>query len=297
MCKPGLAAKNGFDIIDPLVPMNEIVSGGPPRDGIPAIHQPVFESAIDARWLKNEDRVLGIEIAGEARAYPVRILNWHELVNDQIADQNFTISYCPLCGSGMVFATNIADTALEFGVSGLLYNSDMLLYDRNSESLWSQLLAKAISGPLKGTVLPQIPVMHTSWKHWRTLHPQTVVLSRDTGFKRDYRKSPYRGYAHSRKLYFKVNHKAPKTYHPKENILGIESDGKFKAYPFSELEKNGKTSFSDTFNGEKFVILWDRASKTATVEDQSGHPYPTVVAFWFAWFTFHPETEVFEASP
>ena len=291
------AAKNGFEIIDPLVPLNEIVSGGPPRDGIPAIDLPKFDVVKDAQWLADEDRVLGIEIAGKVRAYPVRILNWHELVNDHVADQNFTISYCPLCGSGMAFTTNIADTALIFGVSGLLYNSDMLLYDRNSESLWSQLLAKAISGPLKGAGLPQIPVTHTTWKHWKSLHPETVVLSRDTGFERNYKQSPYRGYEKSRRLFFEVNHKAPKTYHPKESVLGVEYQGQFKAYPFIELEKHNKSSFPDTVGGESFLIHWDKASQTATIESKNGQAYPSVVSFWFAWFAFHPETDIFQTPP
>jgi len=143
---------NGFDLSGALIPVRDIESGGPPRDGIPSIDDPRFVGASKASFLAPEDRVLGVAIEGEAKAYPVAILNWHEIVNDRSLDQNFVVTYCPLCGSGMVFVADVGERALSFGVSGLLYNSDMLLYDRNTESLWSQLLAKAVSGPLKGRV-------------------------------------------------------------------------------------------------------------------------------------------------
>lgn len=296
------ATKNGFDVSDALVPENEILSGGPPRDGIPAIYQPVFESAEEASWIRERDRVLGIEINGEARAYPIRILDWHEIVNDKIDDQYFAVTYCPLCGTGMVFATNAGDGALLFGVSGLLYNSDVLLYDRYSESLWSQILGKAISGPLKGADLPDLPVTHTTWNKWFKDYPDTKVLSRETGMNRysrggprDYRESPYNGYENSRRILFKVSHSAPKTYHPKERVIGIEVDGVFKAYPFKELSKQGMAEFTDQVAGKTFLIEWDEKAQSSSIRDESGKLLTTITGFWFAWYTFHPETEVFTA--
>tara|TARA_B110000444_G_scaffold254912_2_gene288242 strand:+ start:790 stop:1749 length:960 start_codon:yes stop_codon:yes gene_type:complete len=296
------ATKNGFDVSDALIPEEEIFSGGPPRDGIPAIYQPVFESIEEATWLRSTDRVLAVEINGAARAYPIRILDWHEIVNDKIGDQYFAVTYCPLCGTGVVFATNAGEGALLFGVSGLLYNSDVLLYDSYSESLWSQILGKAISGPLKGTVLPDLAVTHTSWEKWLKQHPETKVLSRETGINRysqggprDYRRGPYDGYEKSRYIRFKVSHTAPKTYHPKERVIGIEVDGVFKAYPFKELSKQGVAEFNDQIAGNTLLIEWDEEAQSSSVRDEAGKLLPTITGFWFAWYTFHPETEIFTA--
>ena len=289
------ATKNGFDVSDALIPEREILSGGPPRDGIPAIYRPMFESVEEASWLHDKDRVLAVVINGEARAYPIRILDWHEIVNDKIGDQYFAVTYCPLCGTGIVFAANAGESALLFGVSGLLYNSDVLLYDRNTESLWSQILGRAISGPLKGTLLPPLAATHTTWEKWVKKYPNTKVLSRETGFNRDYRQGPYEGYENSRRLFFKVSHSAPKTYHPKERVIGIEVDGKFKAYPFKELSTQGLTEFTDQFAGKTFVIEWDEEAQSSGIRDEAGLLLVATTGFWFAWYTFHPETEVFTA--
>lgn len=287
------ATKNGFDLSDALIPAKEVLSGGPPRDGIPAINQPKFESVSDATWLRPDDRVLALVVNDEARAYPIRILDWHEIVNDKVGDQHFVVTYCPLCGTGMVFASNIAESVLSFGVSGLLYNSDVLLYDRNSNSLWSQIMGKAVSGPLKGTELPQLPAAHTTWKDWINQHPETLVLSRETGFPRNYTKGPYTGYEKSRSLYFKVSNKAPRQYHPKERVLGLEINHVFKAYPFVELSENGQISVADKVGGTPVEIRWNEAAQSAEAYTAEGTLLPSVTAFWFAWYTFHPNTDIY----
>lgn len=289
-------SKNGFDLSGALVPVEEIVSGGPPRDGIPALNDPEMIPAEQAEYLDEQDRILGVEIGGEARAYPVRVLNWHEVVNDRIGSQYFVVSYCPLCGTGMVFASNVADSALVFGVSGLLYNSDVLLFDRNTDSLWSQIMGQAITGPLKGTELPQLPATHTTWGRWVGEHPDTLVLSTETGFGRNYRQNPYAGYERSRRLYFDVANRAPRDYHPKALVLGVKVDGVTKAYPFEELEAMGSTVLEDTVNGKALEIHWDEASQTAKAVTASGDPYPGTVGFWFAWYAFYPDTEVYKAG-
>lgn len=289
---------NGFKLDGALVPPEAIVGGGPPRDGIPALNDPEMLSAAAAEYLRDDDRILGVALNGEARAYPIRILNWHEVVNDSIGSQHFVVSYCPLCGTGMVFASNVggSDTALLFGASGLLYNSDVLLFDRQTESLWSQILGKAVTGPLKGTELPQLPATHTTWGAWRERHPETRVLSTDTGFGRDYRRNPYAGYERSRRLYFDVANQAPRDYHPKALVLGVKVDGTQKAYPFEELEAYGETVLKETVNGKRLRIHWDPASESAEVTDAGGERYPSTVGFWFAWYAFYPDTEVFEAD-
>ncbi len=291
------SAANGFDISNSIIPANEILHGGPPRDGIPAISQPKMVNAADADFLQDSDRVIGIEIDGEARAYSIGILNWHEIVNDQIGDKAVAITYCPLCGTGVAFDATVDGEVTEFGVSGLLYNSDVLLYDRNSESLWSQIKRQAIAGEKVGQKLTSLPIQHTTWGYWREQFPDTLVLSEDTGYARDYRRNPYAGYETSRATYFAVNHKAPDTYHPKEEVLGIEVDGAFKAYPFVELDKLGKSSFEDDFNGKQYRVHWNGDSRSARVSATSSTAAPdSIQGFWFAWFAFHPETQVFSAE-
>ena len=177
--------------------------------------------------------MIGIEVDGERRAYPIRILNYHEIVNDRIGDTAFAVTYCPLCGTGVAFDAEVAGKAREFGVSGLLYNSDVLIYDRQSESLWSQIMSKAVSGPLKGARLRKIPIQHTRWEDWLE-GGDTLVLSLDTGYRRDYSRSPYGSYDDDRNLYFPGNASSAR-YHPEERVIGFELDGRFKAYPFAEL--------------------------------------------------------------
>ncbi|MDJ0740303.1 MAG: DUF3179 domain-containing protein [Gammaproteobacteria bacterium] len=285
---------NGFALTGTLVPADEIHLGGPPRDGIPAIDAPRFVAAADADFLAADDRVLGIVHAGVARAYPVAILNWHEVVNDRIADDPVAITYCPLCGTGIAFAAGSADAPRSFGVSGLLYNSDVLLYDRETESLWSQLMMRAVSGPLSGERLTALPLSHTSWDAWRTRHPDSQVLSPDTGFDRDYDRDPYAGYAGSDQLLFPVSAQS-RRYHPKEQVLGITIDGSHKAYPFTELDRTGHTRIDDTLAGRPIRIQFDATSRSADAFDADGTALPGVTSFWFAWYTFHPDTEVFEA--
>jgi len=289
-------AKNGFDISNASIPANEILAGGPPKDGIPAIFNPILLDAVDATYMQPNDRVLGVELDGIARAYPISILNWHEIVNDQINNQRYAVTYCPLCGTGVAFYSNVGGKATEFGVSGLLYNSDVLLYDRNTESLWSQILGEAVSGKLLGEKLKPIPIGHTTWRDWLAQHPGTKVLSTETGYSRDYDRNPYQGYEQSRQLYFSVNNRAPENYHPKEQVIGLEFNGVYKAYPFVELEKNAQSQFKDTVNGISVTIEWDSTNQSVILYDSNGAKIAGIQGFWFAWFAFHPDTLVFQAS-
>lgn len=290
------ASDNGFDLSNSIIPRSEILHGGPPRDGIPALSNPKLVESDSAGYLEPEDRVVGITLNGEARAYPVAILNWHEIVNDEIDDRHFAITYCPLCGTAVAFDSTIEGSTTEFGVSGLLYNSDVLLYDRDTESLWSQILGQAVAGPRVGQSLTAIPISHTSWRDWRNDHPDTLVLSDDTGYSRDYRRDPYAGYEESRHTYFAVNNRVPDTYHPKEVVVGLGVDGVYKAYPFIELERQGKPGFSDSVNGKRFDFEWDAANRSVTITDSAGHHVAAIQGFWFAWFAFHPDTEVFKSD-
>jgi len=284
---------NGFDLSNSTLPVEQILHGGPPRDGIPALSNPKLIAAAQATYLQPQDRIVGIDLHGEARAYPIAILNWHEIVNDEIDGQRFAITYCPLCGTAVAFEASIDGRPTDFGVSGLLYNSDVLLYDRETESLWSQILGKSVAGKRVGTQLTPIPISHTTWRDWRERHADTLVMSNDTGHPRDYSRNPYAGYEQSRTTYFAVNNEAPNTYHPKEVVVGIGIDGVYKAYPFIELEKQGKRHFSDSVNGRLFNFDWDGDNRSITITDSHGKPVAAIQGFWFAWFAFHPDTEVF----
>lgn len=176
---------NGFDVSNATIPVEEIRSGGPPRDGIPSIDHPKIEPAPEVNFLRDDDIVIGVEHKGEARAYPLRILVWHEIVNDVIADKPVTVTYCPLCGTAMVFDATVDGRQRSFGVSGLLFNSDVLMYDRETNSLWSQLGMRAVSGPAVGKTLTWLPSERLTWKAWRTAHPNGEVLSPDTGHRRN----------------------------------------------------------------------------------------------------------------
>ncbi|MGH1462217.1 MAG: DUF3179 domain-containing protein [Neptuniibacter sp.] len=287
---------NGFDLSNSTIPKQLILPGGPARDGIPAIDSPRFESAAVVDWLEDEDQVLSISINNEHRAYPISILNWHEIVNDRIGSQSVVISYCPLCGTGMAFNSQVQGETLDFGVSGLLYNSDVLLYDRQSESLWSQLKHEAVSGPSVGAKLEHLPMSQLTWAEWKQRYPTGQVLSRDTGFLRDYSRSPYGDYNQSLVLYFPVEFLSQR-YHPKERVLGVEVAGKYRAYPFSELAKSGGGELSEIFNGRELRIKYNSESRTGEVIDEKNSQlWPTVNAFWFAWFTFHSDTSVFTAK-
>lgn len=286
--------KNGFDLAGTLIPSERILHGGPPRDGIASIDRPRFLPARKADALDANDRVLGLRLNGQARAYPIAILNWHEIVNDHFDETPVAVTYCPLCGTGMAFLARVADQTLTFGVSGLLYNSDVLLYDRESESLWSQIDRRAISGPHKGRRLEAIALEHTTWGDWRTRHPDTQVLSRETGHARDYDRNPYGDYAQEEALYFPVRFRA-QGYHPKERVLGLEVEGHFKAYPFAELAKSSGI-VHDRLGEHAVVVRFDTEHQNATATDARGAPLPGVVGFWFAWYAFHPDTLVYKAA-
>jgi hypothetical protein len=282
---------SGFDFSRHSIPLEEIQPGGPPKDGIPALLSPKFVPAGKAVFLKEEDRILALAAGSEAKAYPIRILNWHEVVNDTLGGKPILITYCPLCGTGMAFNPVINGRKYTFGVSGLLYNSDVLMYDHQTESLWSQIQSEAVTGPMTGTRLRPLFLIHTTWGEWRKEHPETMVLSTDTGYARDYSRDPYSGYIETGRILFPVKNESKK-YHPKEWVLGVVIREKAKAYPFSELARSSPV-FTDTINGETIQVHYNDRSKTAFITDRQGTPIPSVTGFWFAWFAFYPDTEVY----
>ncbi len=288
---PAETLRNGFVLEPASIPAAEILAGGPLRDGIPALDHPAVVAAAQAEWADGA-LVLGVAAGGEARAYPVAILNWHELVNDILGGVPILVSFCPLCGTGMVFDRRVGGEARRFGVSGLLYRSDLLMYDRQSESLWSQISAEAVTGPLLGQRLRLLRSRMDEWGRWRRDHPETTVLSRATGHARDYDRSPYDGYAQSRDLMFPVP--IDRRYLPKMPTLGLRISGEgARAYPASELTRAGG-SVEERFLGRRVRIAYDPDRQ---VFDVAAPPDVEVVeGYWFAWAAFHPETSVYTAG-
>jgi hypothetical protein len=193
----------------------------------------------------------------------------------------------------MAFLATVDGRALRFGVSGLLYNNDVLLYDRGSESLWSQLMKQAVSGPMRGKRLEQIIMAHTTWADWRRRYPDTQVLSTDTGYRRDYGRSPYAGYSSSKALYFPLAG-LDRRYHPKEQVIGVSLDGQHKAYPFVELARSSG-ELGDRFAGRRLRIQFDPVNRTGRILDGRGEEIPSTIAYWFAWQAFHPHSAVYTA--
>ena len=176
-----LRAPGSAGLPQPTVDLADIVDGGQPPDGIPALDAPRFQRTGDVRWVDDPEQVLVLEVGGEARAYPVQVLTQHEIVNDTVGGVPVAVTYCPLCASGVAFDRRVGDRILSFGTSGMLYLSDLVMYDRQTESLWPQIEGAAVAGALTGTELTVLPASLVSWEQWREAHPDGWVLSRQTG--------------------------------------------------------------------------------------------------------------------
>ncbi len=286
--------KLGFKLDNATVQLADIRAGGPPRDGIRSIDHPKFVPVERVTFLANDDMVVSFTHEGETRAYPLRILVWHEIVNDRIGDLAINVSYCPLCGSAMVFDRTIAGRTLEFGVSGLLYQSDVLMYDRQTESLWSQLEMAAISGPQVTQRLHVLPAQHMTWSAWKTEHPNGLVLSTDTGLGRNYDRLPYGDYEQSPRLMFPVKSNR-KDLPTKARVAGVVINGVARAYPQDRLPDD--QAIEDMVGGTTVRVRFDRAGRRITISDMDGKPVPYIPAYWFAWQAFHPDTTIWSKKP
>jgi len=285
------SANSTFDLSNATVPREEIHSGGPPKDGIPALTDPKFITADQVNYLQPADRVIGVVIDAEARAYPLRILNYHEIVNDTLAETPIAVTYCPLCDSAAVFDRRTPLGEREFGVSGLLYNSNVLMYDRKGqpESLWSQVKTQGISGAGADKSLKALPLELTTWKAWSKRHPDTKVLSPETGHSRNYRRSPYGNYFRTPQLMFPVKPTSDRLP-AKTPVLGVWTGNETRAYPIS-LFNTQRTRIEDQIDGKKLVLEFDPdANSVRVVEAEDGLSW--LYSFWFAWYALHPDTEV-----
>lgn len=262
------------------------------KDCIPSIDEPVFESVAEAnKWLEDEDRVFGVDYLGIQRAYPQRIMNWHEIVNDEFNGEPAAITFCPLCGSALGFKRVVKGEVSEFGVSGKLHNSDLVMYDRLTDSYWQQITGEAIIGEAKGEKLEQVPIITTTWGEWKEAYPETTSLSRETGVKRDYDQYPYGTYEQNGELYFGVEN-LDKSLQIKTVVYGVEVNDEAKAYKEEDLVKLKK--IEDEVGGFKLMIERDDSGGVSVVSVDSEEIITPIRLFWFAWAAFHPETEVYK---
>ncbi len=283
---------NGFDLSNTSVPVEDIIKGAPSRNAIPPINSPQFVAASEVKWLRDNSRLIGFEHNGIQRAYPLEILNRHEIVNDTFEDLNVAITYCPLCGSGMAFNRLVDDQLLSFGISGLLLNNNVLMFDQTTNSLWSQIDSEAITGANKGKKLIELPVMHMTWSEWKEKFPNSQVLSRETGYDFPYAEAAYVGYDRTDEVPFPVVAEND-DFKPKELVMGVSVDGQFKAYPLRSIKKK-KNKFDDLIGRKKVSIQYSKKSNTAQIFDEEGNEIPSIRLYWFAWYAFHPETEVYK---
>ncbi|MFK7938024.1 MAG: DUF3179 domain-containing protein [Roseovarius sp.] len=285
--------RTNFDVttIDNWV---EILSGGPPKDGIPAVDGPEFLSAVDEAAIKGMEPVVTLELAGErARAYPIRYLTWHEIVNDTVGGWPVTVTFCPLCNSAMAFDGRSAHGTLTFGVSGKLRNSDMVMYDRQTESWWQQATAQSIVGDLTGTQLTQLPTVMESWDQYRARHPDGLVMAQPSTA-RPYGQNPYRGYDSAHRPFLYSGENPPHDIQPLVRVVRVGT----RAWPVSRLRKAGgitEAGLSLSWEAgqasalDRAVIADSKDVGTVRVRDADGRDVAHDVLFAFAFHAFWPD--------
>lgn len=273
----------------------EIESGGPGKDGIPAVDNPVMIPVVEEKRLKAREPVMTVEIGGEARAYPVRYLMWHEIANDVIAGIPVSVTYCPLCNSGIVFDGRVDGKVLTFGVSGKLRNSDMVMYDRQTESWWQQFVGESIVGDLTGTKLKKLPGWMESWESFATRNPDGLVMDQPK-FLRRYGSNPYARYDTANRPFLYRGEDPPHGIKPLARVVSVED----KAWPLTRVAKEGVITEAG------YRIEWQKGMASAMdhhdiskgrevgeirVRDAQGNDVPHDVAFAFAYHAFYPDAQ------
>jgi hypothetical protein len=288
-----------------LVPLSEFTSGGPPKDGIPALDEPAFETALGVTWLADREPVIAVTVEGETRAYPLQIMTWHEIANDVIQGVPVAVTFCPLCNTAIVFDRRVDGRRLDFGVSGKLRSSDLVMFDRQTESWWQQFEGRALVGDYAGAELRQLPARIISWREFRQTYPESRVLSRETGHRRDYGRNPYTGYDDAKTPpFFAAGSSGDERLAPKERVVFVESGGGSIAVPFTALAE--KKVVRTSLGGSQVVVRWRGgvasaldASRIAKGEDVGaasvevdGRPAVFSEPFWFAVAAFRSDTRI-----
>ena len=294
-------AKDGTKyIVDP----SKIRGGGPGKGGIgvdrgiPALADKNmnFVSVEEAdNWIEDNELVLALEYKGVKRVYPYQILVWHEIVNDNIAGDPILITYCPLCGTGIAYESYIEvngkKVETRFGVSGKLFNSNLIMYDEVTDTYWQQIDGLAIVGELTGQELKEISIDTVVWGEWKAIHPDSEVLSQETGISRNYGRDPYGNYYEDSFLLFPVENSDNRIF-AKDLVFGIEIDGIYKAYREIDVKKVGV--IEDVVNGVNIRLERLDDGRIVVTNIDTGEEIVKEVGFWFSWYAFHPDTNLWE---
>jgi hypothetical protein len=280
---PRATAEFKTDFRKHSVPYSEILSGGPPKDGIPALREPKFVSVSEAdAWLKPVEPVILVQVGEDVRAYPIQILIWHEIANDTIGGQPLVVTFCPLCNTAIAFKRTVNGQVLDFGTTGRLRYSNLIMYDRQTETWWQQATGEAIAGELTGMQLEFYPATIISWQDFKASYPQgqAKVLSRETGYPRDYGHNPYLGYDDvNNPPFLYQGPTTPGQLAPVARVLTIDLNGEAVAYPYETLEKIG--AVNDTVGGEAVAVFWQAGtvSPLDSASTGSGRDVGTAAAF------------------
>ena len=249
-----------------LIDLDEIRSGGPPRDGIPPIDAPRFATGEEAdEWLDPREPVIVVSAGEETRAYPLQILTWHEIVNDEVGGVPLSITFCPLCNASIVFERRVDGRVLDFGTTGKLRKSDLVMWDRQTESWWQQFSGRAIVGEMAGAVLARHPASIVAYEDFRRAYPESPVLSRDTGHRRPYGANPYRGYDTIEDRPFLFFDPVDERLPPMERVLNVSVAGRHRLYPFSALSR--VPVVNDEVGGVPVVVM-SREGTLSVLDDE-----------------------------
>jgi thiol-disulfide isomerase/thioredoxin len=245
------------------VPYSEFLSGGPPKDGIPAIDEPHYTNIETAdEWLEPQEPVILLEIGEQARAYPIQILMWHEIVNDTLGDVPVAVTFCPLCNTAIAFERRIDGRVTTFGTTGRLRFSNLVMYDRLTESWWQQATGEGLAGEYTGRQLTFLPAAIISWSDFKQAHPNADVLSRDTGHSRSYGRNPYAGYDDVNQSPFLYDGpETPGQLLPMARVATVDLNGEAVAYPYTEMQE--AHAVNDLVGGTPIVVLWQAGTASA----------------------------------
>jgi len=252
-----------------LVPTGDVFDGGPGKDGIPALQSPEFESVATIQTVNPNDLAIAVKHNGDVKIYPHDIMDWHEIVNAGPADDPYILSYCPLTGSALAWLSTAAHANSSFGVSGLLYNSNLILYDRQTDSVWSQMFEISISGPRIRELPERMQLLEGKYGTLRDMYPDALVMTRNTGFNRNYQDYPYGDYREDSGLFFPVTH-ADQRLHPKTRVIGIRSgsgvdvDSVAKVYQLSGFGSTTQ-AINEQFQDQSIVVVGNTALDFAVI--------------------------------
>lgn len=326
---------SGDDFSTWSIPIDQVIDGGPGRDGIPSIENPAFYQANDPRvntYMQSDDLILGVVRGGEVRAYPHRILDWHEIVNDEISGAKFSVNYCPLTGSAFAWESKVGGQETTFGVSGLLYNTNLILYDRATNSNWSQLTLECVNGPSLGDVPKNLEILETDWDTWKTMYPNSKVLSNDQGISRDYSVYPYGPYKDDHDFFiFPLSNLNPALPN-KQRVHAVLNGTTSKAYTFDKFvggkvvkdvignkdilvvgnsniiysfelnNTHSSLTFTYDFNGSGHFFIDDEGNKWMITGEAIEGPRTgqklkatnSFMSFWFALAIFYPNPQIYQ---